>query len=102
LEEYFEVTTPLGIHVRTTQEYWRYIVNIKHRAMAGKEEIVKDTLFQPDEIRRSKVDKNLFLYYKRKDNKIYCAVARHEGKEGFLVTAYITDKIKEGEVIWKK
>ena len=70
--------------------------------MAGKEQIVKDTLFQPDEIRRSKVDKNVFLYYKRKDNKIYCAVARHEGKEGFLVTAYITDKIKEGEVVWKK
>jgi len=102
LEEYFEITTPLDIHVRTTREYWGYIVNIKHRAMAGKEQIVKDTLFQPDEIRRSKVDKNVFLYYKRKDNKIYCAVARHEGKDGFLVTAYITDKIKEGEVVWKK
>jgi hypothetical protein len=29
-------------------------------------------------------------------------IFKHPGLEGFLVTAYITDKIKEGEIIWRK
>lgn len=28
------------------------------------------------------------------------AVVRHTGQEGFLITAYPTDAIKEGEQIW--
>jgi hypothetical protein len=36
------------------------------------------------------------------ENKLYCVVVRHEGMEGFLITAYPTDKVKEGEVIWTK
>jgi hypothetical protein len=39
------------------------------------------------------------LYYKQFD-RLYCAVARHMGAEGFLITAYPTDKVKEGDVIW--
>jgi len=49
-EIYFEVTTPLGVRVRTTKEYWDYIVNIKHRPMKNKENIVnpvrKSSTFQ--------------------------------------------------------
>jgi len=49
-EIYFEVTTPLGVRVRTTKEYWDYIVNIKHRLMKTKENIVnpvrKSSTFQ--------------------------------------------------------
>jgi hypothetical protein len=54
-----------------------------------------------DSIRKSKIDENVFLYYKQND-RLYCVVARHEGKEGFLITAYPTDKVKEGDVIWTK
>jgi hypothetical protein len=46
-------------------------------------------------------DEKVFLYYKLQD-KLYCVVARHEGTEGFLITAYPTDKVKEGEIIWTK
>ena len=101
-EIYFEIKTPLDVRVRTTKGYWNYIVNIKHKVMERKEEIVKITLSQPDEIRRSKFDEDVFLYYKKKDDRIYCAVAKHGGKRGFLITAYMTDKVKEGEVIWTK
>ena len=100
-EIYFEVITPLNIKVRTTKEYWDYIVNIKHRPMKNKEDIVKETLLNPGEIYRSKIDQNVYLYYRQFD-KMYCIVAKHMGKEGFLITAYPTDKIKEGERIWKK
>lgn len=63
--------------------------------------IVKEVLHNPDEIRKSKVDNNIFLYYRHSD-KLYCAVCRHIDGEGYLITAYPTDKIKEGQVIWKK
>jgi len=97
----FEVETPLKIKVKTTEKYWRYIVEIKHPVMSGKERIVMETLKSPKEIRRSKIDRNVFLHYKRFD-KLYCVVVKCYGKEGFVVTCYPTDKIKEGEIIWKK
>lgn len=40
-------------------------------------------------------------YYKRFD-KLYCVVVKQLEQEGFLITAYPTDKAKEGEVVWKK
>jgi len=55
----------------------------------------------PDEIRQSKIDKDVFLYYKQYD-RLYCVVVKHEGMKGFLITAYPTDKIKEGDVIWTR
>ena len=63
--------------------------------MRGKEKIVKEVLSNPDEIRKSKIAENVFLYYKKME-KLYCVVAKHEVKEGFLITAYPTDKVKEG------
>lgn len=100
-ELYFSTHTPLGIEVRTTFEYWQYLVTIKHPVMEGKEEIAKDVLESPDEIRQSKTDKDVFLYYKNFD-RLYCVVVKHIGADGFLITAYPTDKLKEGETIWTR
>ena len=69
--------------------------------MKNKETVVKNTLKNPDEIRQSKIDKEIFLYYKKLD-KLYCVVAKHIYSGGFLITAYPTDKIKEGDLIWKR
>ena len=101
-EVYFEIRTPLHVNIRTTKEYWNYITGIKHKVLDEKEEIVKAVLSRPDEIRRSRIDSAVFLYYKRVNDKLYCAVARHEYRHGFLITAYPVDKVKEGEVIWIK
>jgi len=98
---YFEVTTPLGVKIKSTKQYWTYLVNIKHPVMSGKEEIVRIVLSDPDEIRRSKIDETIFLYYKTID-RLYCVVAKHAEEGGFLITAYPADKVKEGETIWTK
>lgn len=100
-ETYFSVKTPLNIEVRTTIQYWEYLVTFKHPVMKGKEDIIKSVLQMPDEIRQSKMDKDVFLYYKKFD-RLYCVVVKHMGKEGFLITAYPVDKIKEGEIVWTK
>ena len=56
----FEVTTPLGFRVRVTHVYWKRIVDIKHPVMTGREEDVRKVLEDPDEIRRSKSDENVY------------------------------------------
>ena len=99
LELYFKAKTPLGVVVRTTKVYWSYLIEKKHPQMEGKEKVVIETLSKPKEIRRSIIDNNVYLYYKQFD-RLYCVVAKHQGSEGFLVTAYPTDKVKEGEIIW--
>lgn len=99
----FEVMTPLGFRVRVTQGYLDLIVNVKHPVMAGREEDVRSTLENPDEIRQSKSDKDVYLFYKAEREKRWiCAVSRQTGDTGFLITTYPTDAIKEGVQIWHK
>jgi len=70
--------------------------------MEGKEEEVKRCLSEPAEIRKSSEDPNVFLYYLESGAYYICVVARHLNGDGFIITAYITDKIKEGEAVWKR
>lgn len=60
---YFEVLTPLGVVVRTTPTYWARIVTFKHPVMRGREEWVQRALRNPSEVRRSKKDQAVQLYY---------------------------------------
>jgi hypothetical protein len=99
---YFEVTTILGKRIRTAKEYWEKLVTNEHPRMLGREKEVQEALEKPDEVRRSRVDPDVCLYYKRKRAHHICIVVRHLDDEGFLITAYFTEAVKIGEVIWKK
>jgi hypothetical protein len=102
-EVLFEVTTPMGFRVRVTKTAWDVLVSMKHPVMAGHEMEVKDVLETPEEVRRSRSDHDVFLFYRgRFPGRWVCAVSKKTGKEGFLITAYPTDAIKEGEKIWPK
>ena len=98
----FEVRSRLGRRIRTTRSYWKMVATKKHPAVAGMIEDVKLTLIDPDEVRRSRYDTSIHLYYKRLDDRFICVAAKHLNEDGFLVTAYLTDKIKRGEPVWKK
>jgi hypothetical protein len=99
----FEVLTPLGFRVRVTRAYWELIVTIKHPVMAGRESDVKETLARPEEIRLSRSDPNVYLFYRtERIRRWVCAVSKRLEEEGFLVTAYPTDAVKEGVRIWPK
>ena len=99
----FEAHTPLGFTVRVTRSRWAIITTIKHPVMAGCEEELRIVLERPDEIRRSKSDANMCLFYRSRHTRRWvCAVTKREDGSGFLITAYPTDTIKEGERIWLK
>lgn len=100
---YFEVRTPLGVKIRTTKAYWKRIVTLKHPSIAKYETQVKDALKNPVEIRRSKQDPKVHLYYGNIGDLYVCAVADHLNNiNGYVITAYLTDRIKEGEKIYVK
>ncbi len=99
----FEVETPLGFRVRTTVGYWELITTVKHPIMRGREADVRETLTHPDEVRLSKSDLQVYLFYRTDgDSRWVCAIAKHLNGEGFLITAYRTGGIKEGTVLWRK
>lgn len=99
---FFQVKTPLGFIVRTTSSYWNVITSIKHPSIAKKKHEVKKCLDKPDEVRVSRRDRNVYLFYKKLQSKYICVVVKYNQDQSFIVTAYLTDKIKEGEVQWKK
>lgn len=56
-------------------------------------------------VARSRNDEEVRLYYRfypetRGDGKFLCVVVKFREEDAFIITAYLTDKIKEGEVLW--
>ena len=65
--------------------------------MAGQEDLVKLTLASPEEVRQSKKDTSVHLYYRKSGDDYCCVVTKHLNGDGFVVTAYMTNKIKIGD-----
>ena len=102
MEIYFEVKASTGKVIRTTKSHWELITKVKHPEIEGKETEVKQCLSNPVEIRKSSEDPNVYLYYSPHMTYYICVIVRHLNGDGFIITAYITDKIKEGESVWKR
>ena len=99
----FEVSTPLGFRVRVTRAYWEFIVTVKHPVMRERATEVQDVLQSPDEVRQSRSDPTVFLFYRAEvPGRWLCAVTKRLNNDGFLITTYPTDAIKEGERIWNR
>jgi hypothetical protein len=99
----FEAETPLGFRVRVDKIRWELIIREKHPAMRGRESDVKSALETPNEVRQSKSDDSVLLFYKMEGQKRWvCAVTKRFNEDGFLITTYPTDAIKEGTKIWPK
>ncbi|MBU4221018.1 MAG: DUF4258 domain-containing protein [Euryarchaeota archaeon] len=100
----FEEITPIGFKVSVTKSYWEYITTVKHPHIKGMESDVIITLKNPEFIRQSRIDRNVYLFYREieyNDKNYHMCVVTNKS-EGFIITAYITDRIKEGVQIWKK
>lgn len=101
-EYLFNVQTPLGFYVHCTEEYWQRKIITVHPVMTDRHMDVQQTLSTPQEVRLSRSDSSVYLFYAADTKRLVCAVARDTGNEGFLITAYPADKMKQGETVWKK
>lgn len=99
---YFEVLGRLGKRIRVTEDHWKFIVNEKHLEIEGMEAEVQETLINPDTVRESQQDEAVFLYYRKFGKYFTCVVCRHLNGEGFIITCYLTNKVKEGQQIWPR
>ena len=89
--------TPTGVPIICPADRWQLILE-KHPILRGESAAVRDTIERPDEIRRSRRSAEVWLCYRRRDRRYLCAVI--VPATGMLLTAYPTDAIKAGEVIW--
>jgi len=102
-EIYFLVETPFGVKIRTTKQYWKDTVLKKHPSIKRFKSKIKAVLKDPDQIRKSNKDPRVYLYYKSIGKLSICIVADHVNiQEGYIITAYPTDRIKEGEKVYEK
>lgn len=101
----FEVIDRFGRKIRLTDERQKHL--LKKREMRNQEERLKETLISLDQVRRSVKDKNVLIFYKYYSNtpvtkKHLAVVTKTLNKEGFILSSYFTDRIKEGVEVWKK
>lgn len=98
----FQVESKVKKKITISREHWKHISEIKHPEVGGLENKIKQTLINPIEIKRSNSDRNVYLYYSKYKSNFLCVVTRHLNGHGFVITAYITSKIKKGEITWKQ
>lgn len=86
--------------VELTAERKSHII-LKHPEIKPHIKKISQLLSSPDTIRKSKFDPDALLFYKYfdkiKDGK-YINVTVKRGERNFILTAYITDRIRAGEV----
>lgn len=92
--------------IRFTKER-RFHLADNHPEMLNQENKIKETLLDPDQIVISNTDPEVELFYKYFEKtpvnaKYLCVVVKSKNDDNFIITAYFTDTIKKGKLIWKK
>ena len=101
-EIYFDIMSKLNKRIYVTKLRWDLIIKTKHLEIEDKEKEVKETLINPDEIRLNKKDASVYIYYKHYKKLSLSVVVKNKNGEGFIITSYYTDRIKEGKQIYKR
>jgi len=94
-----------GLSIRLSDERLAHI--LEHPEMGGMERAIEETLEQPERVLESFSDLDARLYYRfytgtAAGDKYLCVIVKHAGGDAFVVTAYLTDKVKRGVLIWPK
>jgi len=92
--------------IRLTDERQEHI-ETDHPEMSGQLDTIQDALLDPDRIVRSRTDQDIELFYRHYDTtpvteKYLCVVVKSSLDDLFIITAYFTDTVKRGEVLWQK
>jgi len=93
-------------NIRLTDERYEHIES-DHPEMNGQDNKIRETILSPDSVRRSKTDAEVELFYRLYAStpvtrKYLCIVVKASPNDAFVITAYFTDTIKQGEILWQK
>jgi len=92
-----------GRSVRLTDERWRHIE--EYPEMIGWRRAVAERLLEPEAVIQSASDPLARLSYRfyhrtMMGGKHLCVVVKVRQDDAFVVTAYLTDRVKKGNVLW--
>lgn len=78
-----------------------------HPEMQNQRPEITETLTDPDRVLRSRTDAQVELFYKHYPatpvtSKFLCVVVKVLPEDGFIITAYFTDTVKKGDILWEK
>jgi hypothetical protein len=94
-----------GRPVRLTDERQRHILD--HIELVAVQAEIQRTVHEPELVIRSVSDEDATLSYRyQRDtlvgDKWLCVVIKYQTDDAFVLTAYLTDKVKKGEQLWPK
>jgi hypothetical protein len=94
-----------GTSVRLTNERLTHILG--HAEMVGMANELERVLQMPSEVRRSRSDDDVKLFYEfytqtQVGGKWLCVVVKYLPDDAFVITAYLTETVKAGEILWPK
>jgi hypothetical protein len=92
--------------IRLTDERREHIES-DHPEMSNQLAKIQETVFKPDVVVRSQTDPEVELFFRHYNrtpvtDKYLCVVVKTTTEGLFIITAYFTDSIKRGEILWEK
>lgn len=94
-----------GLAIRLTDERLAHVLD--HPEMASMEPAIEETLRSPERVVQSFSDPQARLYYRFYfrtivGGKYLCVIVKTLDADAFVLTAYLTDRIKKGVPLWPK
>jgi hypothetical protein len=94
-----------GLAIRLTDERLAHI--LEHPEMKEMPKAIEETLLRPNCVVESFSDPQARLYYRfyfgtLVGDKYVCVIVKVSSDDAFVLTAYLTDRIKRGVTIWPK
>ena len=95
-----------GREIRFSRERQQHIA-CDHPEMTTQFEKIRETLLSPEQIIRSRTDSAVELFYRAYEEtpvtrKYLCVVVKTATDDAFIITAYFTDTVKIGQVLWRR
>ena len=95
-----------GNDIRLTQKRLAHLS--EHPEMKGQKDKLTEALLEPNVVIQSQSDETVRLFYRLYKgtivgDKYLCVVVKYpQTGNAFIITAYFTDKIKTGGILWKR
>jgi hypothetical protein len=102
-----EITDYFGRTIRLTEERLEHLLNNHPEIKAESISIIVETIQNPEQIIVSDSDNSVELFYRYYlkttiGDKWLCVVVKNLETDFFIITAYFTNQVKKGEILWKK
>ena len=80
---------------------------VKRLVKAGLLDKIEEAIGDPDFVIESRTDPNVAIYYRfyrkiRAGDKYLCVVVKIDRDDAYVLTAYPSDQIKKGRLLWER